>query len=350
MVAEYSLRQLSFAKKLNHMMGPSGANGKRLKCVERFGPDGFRIVDLEKFERDVLPKYFKTEKLSSFKRQLNIYDFERIPDSSNTYRHKHFIVGDYERIQLIVRNKDKTKGKNSPSKPSGVKRSAPYILDEELTSGLLDGGLSGDESDCSFKSNESYSNESYPLSGPQMGFKKRAKVGVYRFKYTEKSYAELKADVHLREKDMRYEPRSNTLVFKDEKTGVSVCPRLIKDEKTGASVCPPQILTQRNNSFSRAFDEDDFGLDLNNEEQSSSPLNNIAPFPIPAIPSDTFDNQSQLDIYPPMDVKKFSFPDLQPVKAENSLSAVDLNNGAVIGTGFVSSRDPDVDTWLAQTI
>jgi len=343
MVTEYSLRQLSFAKKLNHMMGPSGANGKSLTCVERFGPDGFRIVDLKKFERDVLPTYFKTEKLSSFKRQLNIYDFERIPDSKDTFRHEHFIVGDYERIKLIVRNKDKakTKGKNSPSKPSGVKRSAPYMPDEELTSGLLEGGLSGDESDCSFKSNESYSNESYPLSGPQMGFKKRAKVGVYRFKYTEKSYADLKADVHVRE---HYEPRGNTLVFKDEKTGVSMCPPLIK-EKTGVSVCPPQILTQRNNSFSRQ-------LCVAHVQTPSTRMASDDDFPGLADTwfSDPFDNQSQLDIYPPPDVKKFSFPDLQPVKAENSLSAVDLNNGAVIGTGFVSSRDPDVDTWLAQTI
>merc|ERR1711865_1362790 len=36
---------------------------------------GFIIKDITKFEQEVLPLYFKTKKMSSFVRQLNLHDF-----------------------------------------------------------------------------------------------------------------------------------------------------------------------------------------------------------------------------------------------------------------------------------
>lgn len=48
--------------------------------VVRWNSDGtnFIITDIDRFEQEILPKYFRHKKFSSFVRQLNMYDFHKI--------------------------------------------------------------------------------------------------------------------------------------------------------------------------------------------------------------------------------------------------------------------------------
>jgi hypothetical protein len=55
----------------------------------------FGIHDTEKFVSDIMPRYFKQSRLSSFQRQLNLYGFKRItsgPDAGGYY-HELFLKG-----------------------------------------------------------------------------------------------------------------------------------------------------------------------------------------------------------------------------------------------------------------
>ncbi len=61
------------------------------------------IYDLPKFEKE-LSKYFKTNKIKSFRRQLNYYDFT---SSKYSFNHKYFtkkrVV--FEKLKRVVTNK-----------------------------------------------------------------------------------------------------------------------------------------------------------------------------------------------------------------------------------------------------
>jgi HSF-type DNA-binding len=63
--------------------------------VASFLPGGvaFAIHDVDRFETEVMPKYFpRMNKFASFQRQLNLYDFQRISDglARRTYYHPIF--------------------------------------------------------------------------------------------------------------------------------------------------------------------------------------------------------------------------------------------------------------------
>lgn len=77
------------------------------KCICWCGPNCFRLVDKRGLVEEVLPKFFKHEKLSSFTRQLNIYGFHKIREGplKGTYTHEDFMRGDIERISSILRTK-----------------------------------------------------------------------------------------------------------------------------------------------------------------------------------------------------------------------------------------------------
>ena len=72
-------------------------------------PNGraFIIQNLRNLEADVLPLYFKTSKLKSFQKQLNIYGYKRtkLTNKSTIYHHDHFIQHNPELLLLVARVK-----------------------------------------------------------------------------------------------------------------------------------------------------------------------------------------------------------------------------------------------------
>ena len=84
-----------FPEKLHRMLRDAEASGKS-ECISFFEHGrAFGIHNHPRFCREIMPKYFKQSRLSSFQRQLNLYGFSRIttgPDSGG-YFHEMFLKG-----------------------------------------------------------------------------------------------------------------------------------------------------------------------------------------------------------------------------------------------------------------
>jgi hypothetical protein len=67
--------------------------------------NAFRILDGEKFQQEVIPKYFKHTKFASFQRQLNLYGFRRVTkgDAQGAYVHPKFQAEKPELVAEIRR-------------------------------------------------------------------------------------------------------------------------------------------------------------------------------------------------------------------------------------------------------
>ncbi len=86
-----------------------------LKCINR-STDGksFHVKNIERFQREVIPKYFGHKNFSSFARQLNFYGFHKFTrkaalfnEVSNdyvTFRNPYFIDGNIELLKNIKRS------------------------------------------------------------------------------------------------------------------------------------------------------------------------------------------------------------------------------------------------------
>lgn len=98
----------------------------------------FRIINADRFAAEVIPRYFKHAKLTSFQRQLNLYGFRRITkgDDQGAYYHPKF---QYERQDLLddIRrlpnkssnnNSEKTNFAYYESSTNGYNRSGGFNL------------------------------------------------------------------------------------------------------------------------------------------------------------------------------------------------------------------------------
>lgn len=84
-----------FPERLHRMLQEVEAEGKT--DIVSFFPHGraFSVHDPARFSSEIMPKYFKQTRMSSFQRQLNLYGFKRISsgEDSGGYYHELFLRG-----------------------------------------------------------------------------------------------------------------------------------------------------------------------------------------------------------------------------------------------------------------
>jgi len=86
-------------------------NDESIKCINWSGVNCFIVSSKEALSRNVLPKFFKHNRLSSFTRQLHMYQFEKLKDKSKLeWKHTYLNRGNYNLLYKIHRkqiNEDK---------------------------------------------------------------------------------------------------------------------------------------------------------------------------------------------------------------------------------------------------
>lgn len=128
-----------FPEKLHRLLRDAEENGE--SDVISFFPHGraFAIHHEERFCREIMPRYFKQSRFSSFQRQLNLYGFTRItsgPDARGYY-HELFLKG---RPALVIHMRRVGFPKPSVNSMNSVKQSNPPISPDFYAMAPIKGG------------------------------------------------------------------------------------------------------------------------------------------------------------------------------------------------------------------
>lgn len=101
---------VSFPSKLFNILEQAETEG--FADLISFLPDGkaFMIHKPDEFSTEILPKYFKTRRLSSFQKQLSLYGFKRLrhgADVVGAFHHEFFQRDDKKLVAKIQRKKQR---------------------------------------------------------------------------------------------------------------------------------------------------------------------------------------------------------------------------------------------------
>lgn len=111
--------------------------------IASFLPHGraFAIHKPRDFVKDVMPRYFRMSRFSSFQRQLNLYDFQRITEGCDkgAYFHDLFVQGRPVLCTMMKRNKIKGVKKNA-STGNSVSKDEDSSHDNEDEDASIDSG------------------------------------------------------------------------------------------------------------------------------------------------------------------------------------------------------------------
>lgn len=79
-------------------------NDRNIKCINWTGENSFMVNNRENLMREVLPHFFKHNRLSSFTRQLHLYQFSKVKQKAALeWSHIYLKRGDYESLFKIRR-------------------------------------------------------------------------------------------------------------------------------------------------------------------------------------------------------------------------------------------------------
>mmetsp|Transcript_91707 Transcript_91707/g.137321 ORF Transcript_91707/g.137321 Transcript_91707/m.137321 type:complete len:246 (+) Transcript_91707:612-1349(+) len=95
-----------FPRKLHLMLEEAEKNGFEAVVSWVEGGAAFKVHDSTKFVEEIMPTYFDQTKYESFRRQLNLYGFNRVSrgEGRGMYFHEFFLAGDKRLCRSVTRS------------------------------------------------------------------------------------------------------------------------------------------------------------------------------------------------------------------------------------------------------
>lgn len=144
-VKRRSGRSGSFPQKLHQMLTDLEQQGSDVASFSSHGRS-FSIHKPKEFVRDVMPKYCRMSRYTSFQRQLALYNIRRITEGPNkgSYCHELFVRGRPILATMINRNKSKASKKVQVSSESGNTETQEENDEEASLTSMNENGQDGE--------------------------------------------------------------------------------------------------------------------------------------------------------------------------------------------------------------